>query len=283
MHKYNKKYQKDNIKVVECIDCGFIHHFPSPTQEELDVFYKDYFEESTPSPNFNDKFESFVEYIGGEPDKRILDVGAWDGDFLELFKNIKWERVGIEPNRKKRDLLESMGIIVFDELFQKIDYSKLGKFDAINFSFVLEHVLYPKDILQITFDKLLKSSGVICVEVPNDFNPLQDAIVESLNVPLYWLDYSHINYFNVNSLEALIKSIGYEVLLKEVSFPVEFFALSGDNYIGNHKIGRIIHRKRLDFEENLVNAGLNNVKRKIYQTLAEINIGRSIMIFAKKP
>ena len=82
MHRFNKEFIKDNVKVIKCIDCGFIHQFPLPTLEELDKFYKDYFEESTPSPNFNDKKESFMEYLGNAPGKRILDVGAWDGDFL---------------------------------------------------------------------------------------------------------------------------------------------------------------------------------------------------------
>jgi len=283
MHRYNKEYIKDNLRVVECIDCGYIHHYPLPTTEELDAFYKNYFEESTPSPNFNDKKESFVEYLGKSSDKRILDVGAWNGDFLDLFKDLGWERVGIEPNKNKKKTLESKEIKVFNEVFQKIKYSELGIFDAINFSFVLEHILNPKEILQISYDKLLKHNGIICVEVPNDFNPLQEAILKNFNESLYWLHYTHINYFNIYSLEKLIKAIGYIILLKEVSFPVEFFALSGDYYIGNNEIGKKIHQKRCDFEDNLGKAGLNHIKRRIYQNLSEINIGRSIMIFAKKP
>ena len=283
MHTFNEEFTKDNIKVIKCLDCGYIHHFPLPTNEELDAFYKDYFEESTPSPNFKDKKESFVELLGNISNKRILDVGAWNGDFLDLFENNEWERVGIEPNKKKHTILESKGIKVFSELFQNIDYSQLGTFNAINFSFVLEHVLNPKEILEITFHRLLDTSGIICVEVPNDFNPLQEAIIKNLNIPPYWLDYSHINYFNINTLEKLLSDTGFEIILKEVSFPVELFILFGENYLNNNKIGKMIHNKRCDFEESLENVGLNHIKRKLYQTLADIDIGRSIMMFARKP
>lgn len=283
-HRHKGKYSSNGVDVIECIDCGFKHLFPFPTQEQLDEFYKDHYAESTPSPNLSDKKESIIEFIGSLQSKRILDIGAWDGDFLDQFKDLGWERVAIEPSKKKREKLESKGIHVCKELFDKIDLSTLGVFDAVNLSFVLEHVLLPRKIIQDISDKLLKPGGVICIEVPNDFNPFQKAIIRNMNVPMYWLSSpDHINYFDVGSLERLIKEVGFEVLHKEMSFPVELFVLMGENYIGDDKIGKSIHKKRCDFEENLENAGLKGLKRELYRNLAPLNIGRSIVIFAKKP
>ena len=283
-HKYKDKYEVNGVKVIECLDCGFKHLYHFPTQKQLDDFYKNHFKESTPSPNLNDKKETLLELVGGAPNKRILDVGAWDGDFLEKFDNLGWERVGIEPNKKKRETLEFKGVKVFGDFLESINVDLLGKFDVVNLSYVLEHTLKPKNILEIVFNDLLKPDGVICVEVPNEFNPLQMAIIKNKNIPIYWIcSPDHINYFNFNSLEQLIQRIGYEVLHRESDFPLELFALMGENYIGNEEVGKRIHKKRCVLEDNLMNAGLNNLKRSIYKHFASLNIGRCVLIFARKP
>lgn len=283
-HKYKDEYEVNGVKVIECLDCGFKHLYHLPTQKQLNDFYKNYFEESTPSPNLDDKKETLLELVGGAPNKKILDVGAWDGDFLEKFDNLGWERVGIEPNKKKREILEFKGVKVFEDFLESINVDLLGKFDVVNLSYVLEHTLKPKNILEIVFNDLLKPDGVICVEAPNEFNPLQMAIIKNMNIPIYWISSPvHINYFNFNSLEQLIQRIGYEVLHSESDFPVELFALMGENYIGNEEVGKRIHKKRCVLEDNLMNAGLNNLKRSIYKHFASLNIGRSVLIFARKP
>ena len=283
-HRFKEKYSSNGVNVIECLDCGFKHLYPLPTQEQLNEFYKDHFAESTPSPNLNDKKESIIGYVGNSSGKRILDIGAWDGDFLDQFKDLSWERIGIEPGKKKKGILESKGIHVYTELFDKIDLSTLGEFDVINLSFVLEHALVPQNILQGVFEKLLKPESIICIEVPNDFNPLQMAIIKNKNIPMYWIcSPDHINYFDFSSLEKLLKKVGFEVLHKEASFPMELFVLMGQNYIGNDEIGKNIHKKRCDFEKNLENAGLNNLKRELYRNLATLSIGRSIVMFARKP
>jgi len=283
-HRYREKHEVNDIKVIECIDCGFKHLFPLPTQKRLDEFYKNHFQESTPSPNLDDKKETLLEILGDSPDKRILDVGAWNGEFLDKFEDLGWERVGIEPNKKKKKILELKGVMVFEDFLEEIEVALLGKFDVVNLSFVLEHTLMPKKNLEIVFNDLLKPNGIICVEVPNEFNPLQMAIIKNKDIPIYWL-YSpdHINYFNFDSLEQLIQRIGFEVLHKESDFPVEFFVLMGENYIGNEKVGKRIHKKRCVLEENLESAGLNNLKRSIYKHFASLNIGRSVLMYARKP
>lgn len=283
-HKYSEKYEANGNKVIECIDCGFKHLYPLPTRRQLNDFYKNHFEESTPSPNLQDKKETLLGFVGNSPDKRILDVGAWNGEFLDKFEHLGWERVGIEPNQKKRKVLELKGIKVFGAFLEKVDVATLGKFDVVNFSFVLEHTLMPRKNLEIAFNDLLKPEGVVCIEVPNEFNPLQTAIVQNMDIPIYWI-YSpdHINYFNFESLDKLIQSVGFDVLHKESDFPLELFVLMGENYIGNEEVGKRIHKKRCVLEDNLEKAGLNNLKRSIYKHFASLNIGRSILMYARKP
>ena len=55
--------------------------------------------------------------------------------------------------------------------------NKLDKFDVIHMSEVLEHVPDPIDTLRITYT-LLKPGGLLCLSVPNDYNPFQNVLRE---------------------------------------------------------------------------------------------------------
>ena len=136
---------------------------------------------------------------------------------------------------------------------------------------------------QAQLHKILKPNGIICVEVPNDFNELQETLVKQQNKESWWISTpDHINYFNVHSLKQLFEKNKYDVILTESSFPVELFPLMGEDYIGNPDIGKQIHKKRINFEKELINSNKNQLKRKIYQKLIEIGIGRSIIMYAAK-
>ena len=55
----------------------------------------------------------------------------------------------------------------------------------------------------------------------------------------------------------------------------------GDNYIGNDKVGKIIHNKRVNFENNLNDSGFDNIRRNIYSKFSEIGIGREFCIIGQ--
>jgi len=56
----------------------------------------------------------------------------------------------------------------------------------------------------------------------------------------------------------------------------------GHDYIENDRIGKKKHYERMKLEINLKNGGLNYLKRNIYQYFAELGIGRTSIIYAKK-
>jgi len=94
-----------------------------------------------------------------------------------------------------------LGLNVFNTTLEEfVEKRWYGYFDAINLKCVLEHVPNPMEILEIC-KSLLKDSGMICVEVPNDFNILQ-LQVHKLDKPQYWIAIpDHINYFDFDSLK----------------------------------------------------------------------------------
>ena len=95
---------------------------------------------------------------------------------------------------------------------------------------------------------LLKPSGMIYIEVPNDFNGLQAELVKK-GTDQWWVSVpDHVNYFTFGSLEKLLASLGFETALSTTGFPMEMFLLMGDNYLGNDELGSVCHQKRMNFE-----------------------------------
>ena len=297
-----KRFGKYSI--IKCKTCKFIHVNPIPTNKELFSFYtNDYYKKT--KPNYihgNEKESEYHDYTFDEKldtiekillskSKRVLDIGSGPGFFLRRAKKRGWNVLGIEPSLIASIYSKKHNIPTIQKFFYEVDIEELGKFDAIHIFDVLEHVNHPIDVIEKSYS-LLKRGGVMVVEVPNDFNPLQKIIQKSLKKKEYWITLSsnsknsshldHLNYFNFSSISNLLKRAGFKIILKESTFPLEFFILMGQDYIKNPKIGKKIHLERIKFEKHFKKLKTIEVKRVLYQKFAEIGIGRTAIIYAKK-
>ena len=54
------------------------------------------------------------------------------------------------------------------------------------------------------------------------------------------------------------------------------------DYLKSEKIGKKIHQKRINLEMNLMIEENMRIKKEIYEKFAEIGIGRTAIIYAKK-
>ena len=226
--------------------------------------------------------------------KSILDIGSGSGFFLKRAKEKGWTVTGVEPNYFAAKYSEKIGIPVITDFFQNIDIKNMKKYDVINLFDVLEHVRNPTELLK-KCHRLLKSRGIIVIEVPNDYNPLQKIVQKSLKKEEYWLtvltksrNYNwaskmdHVNYFNFFSLKRLLTKLRFKVIYQQSTFPLELFLLMGDDYLKSEKIGKKIHQKRINLEMNLMVDENRGIKKEIYEKFAEIGIGRTAIIYAKK-
>jgi len=157
----------------------------------------------------------------------------------------------------------------------------LGKFDVVNMGEVLEHLTDPADMLSIV-KGLIKPGGVLSLVVPNDFNPLQTVLRDHLGFKPWWVaPPHHLNYFSHDSLKRLVERSGFEVLRVESTFPIDIFLMMGQNYIGNDAMGRQIHSLRKAFDQNMLDAGAVDLRRRLYGMFAELGIGREIVLYAR--
>ena len=293
-HKYTQSFNRGSIKVIDCLTCGYKHLWPIPHISEIEEFYKnkyfksvqeDYVEKQSDDKEFlnftyQDKLDIFNKLLDSNSEKKLLDIGCGSGKFLQFCYEKGWDCVGIEPNES---LNRSTDYPIYCEFIEKIDHSKIGKFNVVVLSGVLEHISNPREICKLVYDKFLLKNGIICVEVPNEFNELQMIINEYIGEDKWWISYpDHINYFEKDSLNRLLESIGFNIELNIGSFPLELFVLFGENYLKNDDVGRAVHLKRVEFERALVKTNRANLKKILYQKFAEIGLGRTIITYARK-
>lgn len=295
-HIYKKEFKRGKASVIECQSCGYNHLYPIPTDEQLQSFYekiyfedlkedwtKDQLEESVFwGINFEDKKDN-LEALLSTGSRRILDVGCGNGLFLKFMQRHNWDVLGIEPSQIMANYVKKIGVPVINDIVENVHLEAIGTFDVVNLSFVLEHVSNPHQVCKWAYS-LLNPGGILLIEVPNDFNEFQMAINEYFGKEMWWISYpDHINYFNFDSLSHLLNKAGFEIVHKDTSFPLEMFVLMGEDYVGNKEIGKAIHTKRVSFEKVLVDSGRNAVKKKLYQSFADMGLGRTTIMYACKP
>lgn len=295
-HKGNVLDRVEEYDVIDCEVCRFNHIVPIPTESELEDVYRDEYY-SQVIPNHVDERREDLDWWNGVFDahfdffesnlssdgRRILDVGSGPGYFLQKGQERGWETLGIEPSVQALTYSRNLGLDVIEGFLDAKLASQIGYFHVVHMHEVLEHIVDPEQMLSLVYT-LLHPGGIVCVIVPNDYNPLQQALRDSCGYQPWWLaPPHHVNYFNFTSLSTLVKHVGFEVLHETATFPMELFLLMGDNYIGNNQIGRAMHAKRKQLEVNMLKAGCSALWEKVYASLAELKVGREVVLYARRP
>lgn len=280
----------DTWNVLDCRDCGFVHLDPIPTDDELTALYAsvEYYEEY---PGWLDKDERERDYwrlehvdkldawqrLGAEPGGRILDVGCSGGLLLADARDHGFDVLGIEPSPTAAEHARAKGLIVHEALFQDVDLPA-ASFDVVHARLLLEHLPDPRDFITWAA-RLLTPEGVLTVQVPNEFNLLQRTAHTELQKPEWWVAPPfHINYFTFDGLETLVTSCGIRAVERDTTFPVEWFLLMGQDYIGDAEVGDSIHQQRMLLEQRLEQAG---ERRPLHTYLAARGLGREAIVHAQ--
>jgi 2-polyprenyl-3-methyl-5-hydroxy-6-metoxy-1,4-benzoquinol methylase len=280
---------------------GFYQVRPTPSAEEITRFYADEFY-SSQYPGFNnsaldvqladqdfhgahrDDICNAIEQISGRSirDQRILDVGCGWAQTLLYFKGKGANCYGFDPAPEAVAYAQREGLTVKQAGMENLEVFPGETFDVVTLLNVLEHLADPVSVMKEIRQKVLRPGGILVVEVPNDFNAFQLCGQRVHGLEEWWVaPPAHLNYFNNDSLRALLSGTGYEVQLSEASFPLEMFLLFGDNYVADKSLGRQCHERRMAFERNLRKQGFDEVLRRFYRSLAEQNLGRQIAVYAR--
>lgn len=282
---------------------GYLRLEPIPSADEVKRYYAEEFYARADTDFVNDSsvenmeqeaeyhqrsYQDFVEIIsdylpeGMDMRPRLVDIGSGYGHFLKFANQRNFDVFGIEPVTEGIEFQREHGIECAQAEIEELGESPLGPVDVVAMINVLEHLRNPAAVLSHLRAHWLKPGGLVLLRVPNDFNVLQLAASEIHNLDQWWVaPPRHINYFNHGSLSRLLENLGFEVLSRTSTFPLEFFLLMGDVYVGNGVLGKTCHRKRVEFERSLETAGYSPFRRELYKLFGSLGIGREIVLLAK--
>ncbi|MBU1694406.1 MAG: class I SAM-dependent methyltransferase [Verrucomicrobia bacterium] len=289
---------RPSYKLIQDPEYGFLRIDPVPTREEVDRYYREEFYSKLKS--FNDSAlevqleeKEFMDsrwaamcdacrrVLGRVQGLSVLDVGCGFAQALLYFREQGMEASGLEPAPEGVAYARAKGVEVFEADIEDFDCVGGRRFDVVTLINVLEHLRQPAETLRQIRDKLLNRGGLLILDVANEFNDFQTTADAEYRLNQWWLcPPNHINYFSVTSLCRLLERCGFNVVHKEASFPVELFMLLGDVYVRHPALGRDCHKKRVQFERLMRKHGKADKLSRFYQALAELDLGRQVVVGA---
>ena len=196
--------KRGNISLTFCHNCGMA--FNSQFESGLLEYGEQYNNKQSASEYFRTYLNDTVDLLVHKYEifnKRILDVGCGNGEFLELLSMKSHSRgIGFDPSYMGPDHTSNAQFVsdYLTEIYSPI------KADVLILRHVLEHIDKPNQFLSSILHYLdVERDCKIIIEVP-DFNWIADH-------GAYWdIFYEHINYFSKQSLGNLLESIGLDLI-----------------------------------------------------------------------
>jgi SAM-dependent methyltransferase len=226
-----KKYGiKNGYDLYDCANCDLMFVWPIP--ENLDKIYlQDYFVNSSNNQdfgytNYDQDKESmkdvFVKIIADFErmvvGRKIFDVGAATGYFLDLAKQRTWQTAGTEISEYAANEAVKRGHRVVCRLLDELVVDE--KYDVVTMWDVLEHVSKPQAYLAKAND-LLSAEGLLAI------NTVDRGSLFAKLLGLKWhliVPPEHLNFYSLKNLKIILEQAGFEII--KVSKVGKKFSLS---------------------------------------------------------
>lgn len=201
----------EHYRIVQCRQCGLVYTNPRRRPADIMHDYEAVVDEryladcDARTATFRRNIRPLEQMISSPNGRRLLDVGAHVGVFVDVARERSWDAWGLEPSRwaveqgRSRNLNMIQGTLRDSELDP-------ASFDAVTMWDVIEHLLDPlADVREIA--RILRPGGVFCVHSINIASPF--ARLMGKRWP--WLVEMHNYYFTPQTLAATVEKAGLHV------------------------------------------------------------------------
>ena len=222
--------RKDDMRVVECAQCGLAYLNPRPKPEFIPRFYEaDYFTGAaaergegglkcnlapTPIDEKTDLrvMEIINEKFGGFEGKDVLEIGCATGDLLIQIKHAGAHVRGLEISDFAADVARKRGLDVSTGTIEGFVKRDKVNFDIVLALEVIEHVLSPRKFIE-TVACVIKPGGVLLLSTPN--------YASTRRFGNQWLGFNmsfeHTYFFSANLLMKMMLKEGLCTIYSESS------------------------------------------------------------------
>jgi len=208
-------FQKNEWRYLRCRNCGLVHLFPRPSQEDLKENYNHYLPASPREIEdwaemmkpIISKSADLVDARAGSHGKRLLDIGCGYGFFLSEMKARGWEVEGIEISPPGREYARStLGLNIHSKPLEGLGLPE-DTFDVITLFYVIEHLMNPRDILT-EVRRILRPDGLLLLRWPHTTPIVRLLGPLAKRLDLYHTPY-HLFDFSPVTIKTLLKLTGF--------------------------------------------------------------------------
>lgn len=279
-------FSKYGLNSNSCSDCGTQYISPRPSAETLAEFYKqshnysfwaDKIFKDTSAKRMESIFRPRAIFIKNyckeylQSPLKVLEVGAAYGYFLDAIteKEHDAEIVCIEPTPKLAKILTDKGYQTIEDSYE--DVRLKTKFSLVTAFEVIEHLYDPKNFLDWARD-LMIDKGLIYLTCPN----IEGFETQILGRHSDTIDHEHLNLFNPNGIDKLLKRSGFKAL--KISTPGQLDTDIVWNFFNSHPA-------ELTNSEEFIFKGMMNSeekREKLQALLVSMNLSTHMSIVAQK-
>lgn len=201
--------------IVRCRRCALVYANPRYVQDELideyeqvvDPLYEQ--EREGRVLTFERHLQPIEALVGDFRGKRILDVGAYTGIFVETARAHGWDAYGTELSQWAAALCRERGLNVRAGTLEEAAFPD-DHFDVVTSWDVVEHLNDPKGHMA-EMHRVLKPGGLVVIHTIDIDAPF--ARLMGKRWP--WLMEMHVTYFSRRTLAAMLEAVGFTVIRAE--------------------------------------------------------------------
>jgi len=197
--------------IVRCRRCGLVYADPRPDNDDVLNIYsavKDPLyvaERAGRILTFEHHLQPMERFTGPPEGRRLLDVGAYTGVFVEIAAAHGWDAWGVEPSAWAVEEARQAGLQMILGTLEDAGLPA-GSFRAVTMWDVIEHVTDPLSTLRAAW-QVLAPGGYLVVHTMD----LDSLFARVMGCRWPWFMEMHLTYFTRNTLARMLEKAGFAV------------------------------------------------------------------------